>query len=82
VSSTTLTCRELVELVTAYLEGVLEPPERARFEQHLAGCDGCDAYVDQMRQTLTALGRLPDESLSPDARDRLLAAFADWQAAR
>jgi anti-sigma factor RsiW len=77
-----LTCRELVELVTAYLEGVLDPAERARFEQHLAECDGCDAYVDQMRQTLAALGRLPDESLSPEARDGLLAAFADWHAGR
>jgi anti-sigma factor RsiW len=61
---------------------VLPPADLASFEAHLALCDGCDAYVDQMRQTLAALGRLPDESLSPQARDGLLAAFADWHAAR
>ena len=73
-----MTCREMVELVTAYLEGHLDPDARSRFEEHLAICDGCQAYVEEMRDTLRALGRLPEERLSPQARDTLLAAFGDW----
>jgi anti-sigma factor RsiW len=73
-----MTCREMVELVTAYLEGHLAAEQRARFEEHLAICDGCQAYVDEMRDTLRSLGRLPEDRLSPQARDTLLAAFGDW----
>ena len=68
-------CRELVELVTEYLEDRLSPVDRARFEAHLAACDACRAFLDQFRQTIRALGRLPEESLSPEARAALLAAF-------
>ena len=71
-------CRELVELVTDYLEDRLSARDRARFEAHLAECEYCETYLDQMRQTIRALGRLPEESLSPEARDALLAAFRDW----
>jgi anti-sigma factor RsiW len=77
-----LTCRELVELVTDYFEDRMAPAERARFERHLEVCESCQAYVDQMRQTLAALGRLPEEELSPEAREALLAAFEDWKAGR
>jgi anti-sigma factor RsiW len=73
-----MTCREMVELVTAYLEGHLPTDERARFEEHLALCDGCQAYVEEMRDTLRVLGRLPEDRLSPQARETLLAAFDDW----
>ena len=68
-------CRELAELVTEYLEDRLSPVDRARFEAHLAACDACRAFLDQFRQTIRALGRLPEESLSPEARAALLAAF-------
>lgn len=77
-----LSCREFVELVTDYLEGRLPAPERARFEEHLGICPGCQAYVEQMRLTLRALGRIPEESLSPPVRDELLAAFSDWKSGR
>ena len=73
-------CREFVELVTAYLEGALDRATARRFEDHLASCGGCDRYLDQMRATIAALGRLPEESLAPQARDRLLSAFRDWPA--
>jgi anti-sigma factor RsiW len=76
-----LTCREVVELVTDYLEGALSWRERRRVERHLAGCDGCTAYVEQMRTTLAALGTVPEESLDPAAREALLHAFRDWRAA-
>jgi anti-sigma factor RsiW len=77
-----MTCREMVELVTAYLEGHLPADQRARFEEHLAICDGCEAYVEEMRDTLRALGRLPEDRLSTQARETLLAAFGDWHTAR
>jgi anti-sigma factor RsiW len=76
-----MACRELVELVTEYLEGTLGPEDRERFDAHIAGCDACTAYLDQMRKMLTALGRIPEESLAPEARDELLLAFRDWRAA-
>ena len=75
-------CIELVELITDYLEGALPAAERARFEHHLAGCDDCLAYVDQMRETIGALGRLPPESLSPEAERKLLDAFRGWREGR
>lgn len=76
---TALTCQELVELVTDYFENVLDPVERARFEEHLQRCDGCTAYLDQMRRTLHALGRLTEESIAPQARQDLLQIFQDWK---
>jgi anti-sigma factor RsiW len=73
-----MACRELVELITDYLEDRLSPQDRARFEAHLADCEHCRDYLDQMRRTIRALGVLPEESLSPEARDALLAAFREW----
>jgi anti-sigma factor RsiW len=74
-----LTCRELVELVTEYLEGTLAAEERARFEAHLAGCRHCRAYLGQMRLTLAALGRLTEEDVAPAAEATLLRAFRGWK---
>lgn len=76
----TMTCRELVELVTDYLEGRLPTGERERFEDHVDLCDGCQAYMEQMRATLAALGRIPEETISAEAREELLHAFRDWRA--
>jgi len=72
-------CVELVELVTAYLEGALDDSTRARFEDHLQACDGCEAYLQQFRTTVASLGKIPDEQLDAAFRDRLLAAFRHWQ---
>jgi anti-sigma factor RsiW len=71
-------CRELVELVTDYLEDRLSPLDRARFETHLEACEACRIYLEQFRQTVRTLGRLPEESLSPETRNALLAAFRGW----
>jgi anti-sigma factor RsiW len=76
----TITCREFVELATDYLEGRLAPADHERFEDHLALCAGCQAYMDQLRATLRALGRIPEESISAAAREELLHAFRDWRA--
>lgn len=73
-----LPCRELVELVSDYLEDRLSSRDRSRFEAHLAECEACRTYLDQFRQTIRTLGRLPEESLSAEARSRLLAAFRGW----
>ena len=78
----TLTCQELVELVTNYLEGVLRPAERARFEAHIAQCQHCSTYLDQIRTTIRLVGTLTTESLSPAAEHELLARFRDWKRQR
>jgi anti-sigma factor RsiW len=74
-----LNCDEFVELVTAYLEGGLDQDTERHFVEHLAVCDGCDRYLDQIRVTVQTLGQLPADSLSDSGRDRLLAAFRDWR---
>jgi anti-sigma factor RsiW len=74
-------CREIVEIVTDYLEDALPPDVRLRVERHLATCPGCLAYLDQMRETVRMLGRLPEESLDPAIRVRLLDAFRGWSGA-
>lgn len=75
---TELTCQEFVELVTDYLEGALDEDTTARFEQHLAACQGCETYLNQMEETASRLGEIPVETLSDDARSRLLSAFRDF----
>ena len=74
-----LTCQELVELVTDYLEGALPPAERERFDAHLVLCAGCRTYLEQMRQTIAATGRLSEESMEPGAREQLLELFRSWK---
>jgi predicted anti-sigma-YlaC factor YlaD len=74
-----LTCKELVEVVTDYLEGRLPPAERVRFEEHVAFCSWCRTYLDQMREAVRVTGTLREEDLSPEARDGLLRAFRDWK---
>ena len=71
-------CQELVDLVTDYVEDRLSPTDRARFEAHLAACAACGTYLEQYRETIRALGRLPEESLSAEARAALMAAFRGW----
>lgn len=76
---TDLSCQELVELVTNYLEGSLAPGERERFEAHLAICTGCRCYLAQIRHTVAQLGGLPAETISTEALDALLRIFRDWK---
>ena len=74
-----LTCRELVELVTDYLEGALDDDTVRRFDEHLALCPGCVTYLDQMRETASRLGTIPVESVSGEMRASLLSAFRDFR---
>ncbi len=77
-----LSCRELVELVTDYLEDSLDRRSRRRFERHISGCPHCTEYLEQIRETVRMTGRLREEQLEPEARDELLAAFRTWKTAR
>ena len=74
-----LTCRELVELVTDYLDGALPPAVVARFHAHLAHCPECRNHLDDARLTIQLVGRLTEESLTPTARADLVAAFRRWR---
>jgi anti-sigma factor RsiW len=74
-----ITCKELVELVTDYLEGSLPEDVRTRMDQHLSGCEGCINYVEQMRQTIRLTGRLREVDLTAQQRDDLLHLFRNWK---
>ena len=74
-----LDCNELVELVTAYLDGSLGLDDRARFDAHLLECDGCENYLQQFRATVATIGKIPAEELDPAFRRRLMSVFGDWR---
>ncbi len=74
-----MACKELVEVITAYLEGTLPAADRRRFDAHLAECPHCTEYLAQMRGTIERLGKLDDSTLSPAARHGIIAAFRDWR---
>jgi anti-sigma factor RsiW len=76
-----MTCQELVELVTDFLEDRLDDDDRRRFDEHLDVCPDCREYVEQTRVTIHGLGRLPQDTLSPAASDALLQAFQAWRGA-
>ena len=73
-----LSCQELVELVTDYLEGALSEEDRARFDAHIAVCEGCTRYLRQMEETIRLTGLLTPHDLTPEAESALLAAFRSW----
>jgi anti-sigma factor RsiW len=74
-----LSCQELVELVTDYLEGALSEADLARFEAHIERCTACTIYLEQMRQTIALTGRLTVGAVSPEAERELLEAFRGWR---
>lgn len=74
-----LTCRELTELVTDYLEGHLSIRQRLRFEMHMGLCSHCRAYLRQMRQTVGSLGALREDDIPEEVSQRLLARFREWK---
>jgi anti-sigma factor RsiW len=73
-----LTCNEVVELVTEFLDGGLSDDDRARFEVHVRDCRGCANYLDQIRCTMAIVGRIEPVELSSESRTELLAAFRGW----
>jgi predicted anti-sigma-YlaC factor YlaD len=78
VSERSLTCHEVVELVTDYIEGALSPEVRGRVEEHLGLCDGCSTYLEQMRETIRLTGMVREEEIPEEEKQRLLEAFRGW----
>jgi anti-sigma factor RsiW len=76
-----MACIEVVEVVTDYLEGTMPARMRRLLEQHLTGCDGCTAYLEEMRETISLAGRLKPEDVPPELEERLLVAFREWNTA-
>jgi anti-sigma factor (TIGR02949 family) len=74
-------CNEVVEIVTDYLEGALKRRDRKAFERHLEKCGGCANYVEQIRITIEAVGRVNGDDLPQELRENLVAAFRDWRSA-
>jgi anti-sigma factor RsiW len=74
-----ITCQEVVELVTDYLDRALPADETSLFEQHINFCDGCIFYVEQMRATVATVGRIEEEDVPPETKDKLMAAFREWK---
>ncbi len=73
------TCEELVAVASDYLEGRLRPSERVRLEEHLAECEGCTTYLEQLRRTITLIGELREEHVPPEAFERLVGVFRAWR---
>ncbi|HLW00693.1 MAG TPA: zf-HC2 domain-containing protein [Ktedonobacterales bacterium] len=74
-----LSCQEVVGLVTEYLEAALLPTAQARFEEHIADCSGCQAYIQQIQQTIAMLRKLAEDPLFPETRQQLLHLFQTWK---
>ena len=74
-----LVCQEMVELITDYLEGALSRSGRLRFEAHLAGCEHCTEYLEQMRTTIRLTGLLRDDDLTPEMRSEFTALYRRWR---
>ena len=75
-----LSCQEMIEVVTNYLDGALPPDEQQRFDRHLSRCAGCNTYVDQIRETIRQTGMVPrEESLSPVLREQIVEQFRNWK---
>jgi hypothetical protein len=74
-----IACREIVELVTDYVEGALGPDEREAVEMHLNLCDGCTDYLLQLRMSIELTGMLPTEAFPPQLEEELCAAFRSYR---
>jgi anti-sigma factor RsiW len=77
--SPALSCRQVVELVTRYLDDALPAHERRRFEEHLTGCADCTEYLAQIRTTIALTGRSESAALDPAARETLMGLYREWQ---
>jgi predicted anti-sigma-YlaC factor YlaD len=78
-----LSCKEITELVTDYVEGRMSLADRMRFQMHLGICKHCRAYLRQMKAMVAVLGKVPDHAVMPEAvRDELRTRFANWNKAR
>ena len=79
MSDQVLTCHEIIELLSTYIEGGLTADDRRRVDEHLALCDGCTTYLEQMRETIRLSGMVTEEQVPEGEKTALLAAFRDWR---
>lgn len=77
-----LSCKQITEIITDYLEGRMGFAERMRFQMHVGLCKHCRAYLRQMKTTVAAVGQLPDEPMPDDVRDAMRKRFAHWHASK
>ena len=73
-----LTCQEVIELLSSYIEGGLTADDRRRVDEHLALCDGCTTYLEQMRETIRLTGMLTEDQIPDEQKRELLEAFRSW----
>jgi anti-sigma factor RsiW len=78
MSERQLTCRQVVEIISDYLDDALPPDDRRRVEEHLAVCEGCTNYLQQMRETIRLTGMLTEEQVPEEQMQALLRAFRTW----
>jgi anti-sigma factor RsiW len=74
-----LTCREVVELLTDYLDDAIPTPERARLDAHLTACDGCSAALDQLRETIRVTGTLTEAQVAGERLEPIRSVFRAWR---
>jgi predicted anti-sigma-YlaC factor YlaD len=79
MSDQAMTCQEVIELLSTYIEGGLTADDHRRVDEHLALCDGCTTYLEQMRETIRLSGMVTEEQVPEDEKTALLAAFRDWR---
>ena len=79
MSERALTCHEVIDLLSNYIEDALSSDERRRVDEHLALCDGCETYLEQMRETIRLSGMVTEEQVPEEEKMALLAAFRDWR---
>jgi predicted anti-sigma-YlaC factor YlaD len=80
MSERALTCHEVIDLLSDYIEGALSTDDRRRVDEHLAECDGCETYLDQMRESIRLIGMVPEDQVPDEQKTALLSAFRDWRA--
>lgn len=74
-----LSCQQVVELATDYLENSLLPEMRKRLEEHVAECPGCENYIEQMQLTIDMLHQIARASVFPKTKQELFQLFRDWK---
>ncbi len=79
IDDESLTCQQVVELITDYLENVLLAETRKRLEEHVANCPGCETYMEQIRQTISLVHAIAEEPASPETKQELLQLFRKWK---
>jgi anti-sigma factor RsiW len=77
--TTEVTCREVTELLTDYLDDAIPAPERARLDAHLAECDGCSAALDQLRETIRVTGTVTEAQVAEERLEPVRSVFRAWR---